>query len=120
DQAKTNGDITTSCPANALPGAEPLTSGKVVERCPAGQPCGTLGPGEIDSQVYECARLKDLAAALIGLDAGKVMITRLEANLPRAALNVDLTLSSPTDQTPVENNIKAKQTKGSPPSDCTI
>ena len=50
------------------------------------------GPGEISYLDYVCMGLDDLAVAMIGKHTRDVWITRLEANLPRAALDEDLQL----------------------------
>lgn len=119
DQALANSEIGTRCAADTLPSVD-STSDKVVELCPPGQPCTMLGSNEIDSRQYECNGIRDLEEALVGLHPGSVVLTRLEAELPRAALLTDLTLAPAADPRSVDNVIKAKQTKGSPPTDCTV
>jgi MYXO-CTERM domain-containing protein len=46
----------------------------------------------MDASAYACGGLDDLAVALGGMHPTDVWVTRLEAQLPRAALVKDLTL----------------------------
>jgi hypothetical protein len=72
-----------------------------------GPGCVTLPPGEIDSRQFACGALDDVAVALTGLHPQDVWLSRLEANLPHAALASDLTLQAAASQTPVENWLTA-------------
>ena len=55
---------------------------------PVGQHTCTAAPsGQIAASSLECGSLTDLSAALIGMHPADVWITRLDANLPRAALD---------------------------------
>jgi len=65
--------------------------------------CGEVGDGEIDARDFACGPLDDLAVAMIGLHPRDVWLTRLEANLPRAALDQDLNLAAADSQDEVEN-----------------
>lgn len=56
-------------------------------------PCA-VPPGMIDARVFSCGALDDIAAATVGLHPAMISITRLEANLPRAALADDLEISA--------------------------
>jgi len=95
----------------------------VVNPCPPGAlpddpSCGTVSADEIDARVFICGEndeiademLDDIATALNGLHPNDVWLTRLEANLPRAALANDLTLQASMSQTEVNHQIQA--TKG--------
>ncbi len=90
-------------------------SGSVVASgCPdVNGECNPPESGELAAQVFACpappagAPLDDLAQALAGLHPRDVWLTRLEANLPRAALSDDLVLGAAGDQSPVENWIVA-------------
>ncbi|MDI1477855.1 DUF2330 domain-containing protein [Polyangium sp. y55x31] len=81
--------------------------------CPAGVPlddpsCGGVAPGEIDARTLACGALDDLAVALNGLHPKDVWLTRLEANLPRAALANDLVLQPAASQETVDNMQQAR------------
>jgi hypothetical protein len=65
--------------------------------------CGTAKQGEIDARTFACGSLDDLAVALTGTHPSDVWITRLESNLPHAALVDDLQIEASTGQTEVEN-----------------
>lgn len=80
--------------------------------CPAGAKlsdpsCDGVASGQIDARDLACGDLDDLAVAMIGLHPRDVWLTRLEANLPRAALDTDLVLS-PGPQVPVDNWLRAR------------
>ncbi|WP_044986311.1 DUF2330 domain-containing protein [Sorangium cellulosum] len=84
----------------------------VASPCPAGVPlsdpsCGEVAAGQIDARELACGPLDDLAVAMIGLHPRDVWLTRLEANLPRAALDTDLVLS-PAKQERVDNWMRAR------------
>lgn len=104
DQALENGEIPTACDASSA-----IDEGaRVVNPCPPGEPwdspaCGTVGPGEVDARTLGCAGADDVAVALTGLRIQDTWVTRLEANLPRAALADDLQLSASPTQDPVTN-----------------
>ncbi len=65
--------------------------------------CGTTKQGEIDARTFACGSLDDLAVALTGAHPNDVWVTRLESNLPRAALVDDLEIEASVGQTEVEN-----------------
>lgn len=72
--------------------------------------CGTVGSGEIDARSLVCGLLDpepldDIAVALNGLHPRDVWLTRIEANLPRAALGQDLIVQPSATQKAV-NNLK--------------
>lgn len=55
--------------------------------------CGLpVGPDEIDVKDFKCGPLDDLAIALLGMHPADVWVTRMESNLPQAALAQDLEL----------------------------
>ncbi len=67
---------------------------EVAESCPDGDPDCVPTPGTTDAAVFTCDGHDDLSAALIGMRPPQVWVTRLEANLPRAALSEDLALQA--------------------------
>jgi hypothetical protein len=87
--------------------------GIVVDPCETGE-CLPLGPGEIDERDLRCGPLDDLAAALVGMHPKDVWLTRLEANLSRDALAVDLAVAPAQNQSPVENWILAETSYNAP------
>ncbi len=66
------------------------------------QGCTPVGT-EIDSFNFTCDLLDDLSAALIGMHPRDVWVTRLEANLPRAALDTDLVIEAEPSQAGVDS-----------------
>jgi hypothetical protein len=93
----------------------------VVNPCPFGAKpddpaCTDVAAGEIDSRALACGALDDIAVALRGLHPKDVWLTRLEANLPRAALGRDLNLQpAPADkQLPLDNWIQVQKSTGDP------
>jgi hypothetical protein len=70
--------------------------------------CGTAKSGEIDARNFACGSLDDVAVALTGSHPSDIWVTRLEANLPRAALAADLELQASASQNDVENWLTAK------------
>jgi len=115
-QALANGEAgSTSC-AGAFAGFATSTD-VVVNPCPIedGGTCKPLLPGQLNAQQLVCSgpvrgtNLDDLAVALTGMHPRDVWVTRLEANLPRAALDQDLNLEGANEQTPVGNWIVAGQ-----------
>ncbi|WP_437274845.1 DUF2330 domain-containing protein [Sorangium sp. So ce375] len=93
--------------------AEIATESRAVANpCPAGVPlsdpsCGEVAAGQLDARELACGALDDLAVAMVGLHPKDVWLTRLEANLPRAALDTDLVLS-PAPQERVDNWLRAR------------
>ncbi|XXT15311.1 DUF2330 domain-containing protein [Sorangium sp. So ce429] len=89
-----------------------MESRAVGNPCPAGASlsdpsCDGVASGQIDARELACGPLDDLAVAMIGLHPKDVWLTRLEANLPRAALDTDLVLS-PAPQERVDNWLRAR------------
>jgi hypothetical protein len=79
--------------------------------------CGTTKQGEIDARTFACGPLDDLAVAITGTHPGDVWVTRLESNLPHAALVDDLEIQASAVQSEVENWLTAT-TPVNPP--CTL
>lgn len=85
----------------------------VTNPCPVDKPfndpsCGSVGAGEIDARSLVCGLgnmepLDDVAVALNGLHPKDVWLTRIEADLPHAALGKDLSVRAATSQTTVDN-----------------
>lgn len=108
DQAKKNGEINASCTVELS-----TLQGRVTNPCPPGEPwtspaCGYPGEGEVDARDFGCVGADDIAVALEGLHLESVWLTRLEANLPRAAFETDLTLTASDTQTPVVSIMQAQ------------
>jgi hypothetical protein len=92
---------------------------KVVNPCPFGAKpddagCITPDNGDIDSRFFACGALDDIAVALRGLHPKDVWLTRLDADLPRAALAKDLNLKPAAAQLPVDNWIRVDAAVGDP------
>jgi hypothetical protein len=88
----------------------------VSDPCPFGKPsndpsCLEVAPGEIDARSLECGKLDDVGVALTGMHPNDVWLTRLEANLPRAALASDLVVQASGSQTAVDNLMQARSGK---------
>lgn len=91
----------------------PRDNRRVVNPCPEGVPfdspeCGEVTADEIDVRTLRCDGADDFATSLVGLHPQDVWVTRLEANLPREALDGDLTLTAADDQTPVDADLFAQ------------
>jgi hypothetical protein len=78
-----------------------------------GAPC-TVDGDQIDASQLACGPLDDLAVALVGLHPADVWLTRLEANLPRAALATDLVVQASTSQTPISSVLQTTNGNGDP------
>lgn len=103
-QARDNGELGFNC---AFPSF--VENPKVVDACPDaewGVGC-PVGPGEADLHKLGCEGGSDLAIALVGMRPSEAFVTRLEANLPRAALDSDLVLRAADDQSEVSNTLTA-------------
>jgi hypothetical protein len=92
---------------------------KVVNPCPFGKgpddaACTTPSDAEIDSRTLACGALDDIAVALRGLHPKDVWLTRLDADLPRAALAKDLLLKPADKQLPIDNWIRVEASVGDP------
>jgi hypothetical protein len=91
----------------------PRGNGRIVNPCPEGVPfdspdCGEVQADEIDVRTLRCDGADDFATALVGMHPEVVWVTRLEANLPREALDTDLTLKAADDQKPVGADLFAQ------------
>ena len=81
---------------------------KVVELCDEnGENCDQPADGEIDASTLACGALDDIATALVGMHPADVWLTRVEAELPRTALDADLLLEAADDQQDVSNFMQA-------------
>jgi hypothetical protein len=89
-------------------------SGKVVDTCDDMGNCTAAPPGEMAAHELACGALDDLAVGLIGMHPSGVWVTRLEAELPRAALANDLLLEAADAQSKSENRLLATQHTGDP------
>ena len=77
---------------------------EVVDPCPPdGSECGEVAPDQLDARRLACGTLDDIATALTGMHPRDVWLTRVEANLPRLALQKDLTVEASPQQMTVEN-----------------
>ncbi|NUO48957.1 MAG: DUF2330 domain-containing protein [Polyangiaceae bacterium] len=92
-------------------GPRPPSNGVVRNPCPAGEPWDSPAcmPNSdfIDARQFGCEDLDDVATALEGLHLEDVWVTRLEANLPRAAFATDLVLQASKKQEPVASTLQA-------------
>ena len=82
-------------------------NGLVVDNCDDEGNCTPLNDSEISLSDFICGEIDDLGAALLGMHAEDVWVTRLDANLPREALIQDLELTAPMAQDRVENRFVA-------------
>lgn len=97
----------SACPTSGIEGLA-ASGGEVVALCAdKTMPCSQLGAGQIDSAKLACGALDDLSAALVGLHPKDVWVTRLEAELPVAALAQDLTLVPALGQAPLSHVVPA-------------
>lgn len=98
----TGWELYSQCESDA--GLASEQSGIVVDTCdPITGQCAPVGAGQIDAQAFTCGELSDLSVALVGMHPADVWVTRLEANLPRAALADDLELGAAESQEAVDN-----------------
>jgi hypothetical protein len=70
--------------------------------------------GTIPASIYACGGYTDLSTALVGMHPADVWVTRLEADLPRAKLDQDLTLGASSPQSTADNWHVAQINIGSP------
>jgi hypothetical protein len=89
------------------------TTLEVAEGCEQGDEECVQEPGTTDAAVFTCDGHDDLSAALIGMRPPQVWVTRLEANLPRAALAEDLALRATNDGV-VSNRLAAAEIENAP------
>ena len=81
---------------------------------PFGGPSCMVPSNTLDASQLACGKLDDLAVAFVGLHPSSVWLTRLESNLPHAALAADLQLQASATQTPVSNVLTLTAAKGDP------
>jgi len=63
-------------------------------------PCDPAPTGTVAASSFACGGFTDIAAAMIGMHPDTVWLTRLEANLPHAALATDLKIKPAASQDP--------------------
>lgn len=98
---------------SGLQGEIAQSSSPVANPCPMGMPlddpaCQSVEAGEIDARMFACGAATDLAVALTGTHPKDVWLTRLEADLPQAALKADLKVAAAASQASLENFIQAR------------
>jgi hypothetical protein len=111
-----NGELDPGCSLDPSLGS---SSAKVVDVCAKDPLCPAPAAGELDARTFGCGNLKDLSVALTGLHPKDVWVSRFEANLPREALNADLTFNPRMTQDPVENEFTAPKANNIP-DECTL
>lgn len=93
----------------------------VVAACADGStapgPCA--GTSTVTASTFACGPLEDLAQALVGMRVNDARLTRLEADLPVAALTEDLTLQA-IPAIPVSNWLEAEQVQNVPCADFSV
>ena len=102
DESGSGGDQYSEC-ESAASSAAYLDGTAVDTGDPVTGECAEPGAGDIDAQSFTCGDLTDLSVALVGMHPADVWVTRLEANLPRAALADDLTLAAKGEQDRIGN-----------------
>ncbi len=118
NQAYVNGDAPeggvepAACEAAATSLAD--STELVVDPCDEDGVCAAPEPGQILAGAFACAQLDDLAVAMTGMHPRDVWLTRLEAELPRAALADDLVLEAAASQAELGSNILAPLHKNHP------
>jgi hypothetical protein len=88
----------------------------VARACEPSDPAGCIAPpaGSIDSSGFVCGAATDLEAAMIGMHPARVWVTRMEMNLPYAALDADCVVEPAVDQTAVDNWLLAEKYENPP------
>jgi len=112
-QAKANGDIVDDAGCKAALNALAGSHASVVQPCDANGTCRQLQPGEVDARQLACGTADDVATALVGMRPADVWVTRLEAELPRAALDTDLQFTAGS-RWEVSRNLRAGQARNNP------
>lgn len=115
NQAFSNAEIMRDCSINQNGvQQDPINpEDVVVNPCTLGpdgetEVCGEVGVGQTDARELACEGADDVAMALTGLHPADVWVTRLEANLPREALDVDLRLTVAEEQERVSSTVVAQ------------
>jgi hypothetical protein len=114
EQAWANGETSSTDCADAFDGLDEDVR-RVTLPCDGGGTCSKVDPvSEIDGTHLECdpplgsdLPLDDLARVLVGKHPRDVWVTRLEANLSRKALEVDLELEPASSQVAVSSSVTA-------------
>jgi Uncharacterized protein conserved in bacteria (DUF2330) len=115
-QGELNGETTeNNCiVASTLLDSIADSSAVVVNPCPIdGGECAAVPDDQTDARTLACGELDDVAVALTGMHPRDVWVTRLESNLPRAALGLDLSVEA-ADQTNVDNVLGAPSATNAP------
>ena len=81
----------------------------VVRDCDEKGHCVAPPPGFLAASKLACGKLDDLAVAMVGMHPHDVWVTRLEAELPRAALATDLLLEAAAVQSELSNSIEPER-----------
>ncbi|MBL9022130.1 MAG: DUF2330 domain-containing protein [Myxococcales bacterium] len=108
-QAFNNGETAELCSVDV--GAAGSAMAVVKNPCPPGEPwdspaCAPSADA-IDARLFGCEDMDDVATALEGLHPADVWVTRLEADLPREALAIDLLLRAAPTQIGVSSTLQA-------------
>ena len=119
-QAFVNGETASTYCVDAL--ATLVTDGRrVVDPCDDEGECRAVTADEIDVRSLQCegplgsdVPFDDLAAALVGLHPKDVWVTRLDANLSKAAMANDLVLTPSADQSELDLFITPFRARNSP------
>lgn len=113
-QAEVTDGAPFDCPSihDKLTLADP--GAQVVAPCDPADPSCVLPAGAISAADLECSGHADIATALLGMHPADVWVTRLEANLPREALDTDLALAAEPTQNAVDNWMVAQSDKNLP------
>jgi hypothetical protein len=126
EQAFVNGE-TSSTDCGALFPALVEDTRRVVKACAPDGTCRAVdAANEIDARTLMCDAplgsdipLDDLAEALVGMHPADVWLTRMEANLPRAALAKDLVLEPAAEQIE-KSHVYQAVTGNDPPAPCKV
>jgi len=70
---------------------------------------------ETTSSTFACGEYTDIAASLIGMHPARVWVSRLELQLPKAALTMDCILTPHGSESEVEHQILALKSTNRPP-----
>lgn len=111
-QGVANGETAGRCASATA--AMATESRVVVDPCDATGTCRAVNDDEVDMRTLACGPLDDLARGLVGMHPRSVWLTRVEAELPRSALEGDLLIGAAEDQMPVEHNIQSRQALNPP------
>jgi hypothetical protein len=104
-QAIANGEALASCKIQP-PGGDLLIGNPCPDGPLEGGACTGVPVSQIDARLFGCPGAYDISMAVMGMVGKDVWVTRVEANLPRAALASDLTIRAGA-QTQVSNQFVA-------------